>query len=184
MHDGFRSRFTLMSVTIRWIFCHCRHVPIGYKTSDPSAISSVLFWWRLWSGWFKSQSFWLSSVQYQLLAQMNLYGTLNMVKWEAYSLPKDSLIWEYLTERLRGLSGVFFIPENRYFFICNKRTRLNMEFYNVENIFEWFFDIKNENLIFENYFSILYNIIICFDVKIIFFLNDLHVFIVKRVLNP
>lgn len=59
-----------------------------------------------------------------------------------------------------------------------------MEFYNVENIFEWFFDIKNENLIFENYFSILYNIIICFDVKIIFFLNDLHVFIVKRVLNP
>lgn len=59
-----------------------------------------------------------------------------------------------------------------------------MEFYNVENIFEWFFDIKNENLIFENYFSILYNIIICFDVKINFFLNNLHVFIVKRVLNP
>lgn len=59
-----------------------------------------------------------------------------------------------------------------------------MEFYNVENIFEWFFDIKNENLIFENYFSLLYNIILCFDVKIIFFLNDLHVFIVKRVLNP
>lgn len=80
--------------------------------------------------------------------------------------------------------GCFFIPENRYFFICKKRTQLNTEFYNVENIFEWFFDIKNENLIFENYFSILYNIIICFDVKINFFLNDLHVFIVKRVLNP
>lgn len=32
--------------------------------------------------------------------------------------------------------GCFFIPENRYFFICKKRTQLNMGFYNVEKIFE------------------------------------------------